>query len=121
MKALAELADGKPANALKLLEPVTFDSGRLDVVNIWSIAKMLANQLPEAAKGLTFLTSPQAGGGLNSTRPYALAMLARVQAQLGQKDEARKNYQKLFEIWKDADPDLPLLVKTKDEFSKLGS
>jgi tetratricopeptide (TPR) repeat protein len=121
IKALAALADGKPADALKLLDPVTFDSGHLDVVNIWSIAKMLANQLPDAARGLTYLISPQAGGGLNSTRPYALAMLARVQAQLGQKDEARKNYQKLFEIWKDADPDLPILVKAKAEFSKLDS
>ena len=82
---------------------------------------MLANQLPDAARGLTYLTSPQAGGGLNSTRPYALAMLARVQVQLGQKDEARNNYQKLFEIWKDADPDLPILIKAKAEFSKLDS
>jgi len=121
MKALAELAARKPAEALKLLEPVTFDTGHLDVVNIWSIAKMQSNQLPDASKGLAYVISPQAGGGLNSTRPYALAMLARVQAQLGQKDDARKNYQKLFEIWKDADPDLPILVKAKDEFSKLGS
>jgi hypothetical protein len=40
---------------------------------------------------------------------------------MGQKDEARKNYQKLFEIWKDADPDLPLLVQARQEFDKLGS
>jgi hypothetical protein len=50
-----------------------------------------------------------------------MAMLARVQAQMGQKDDARRNYQKLFEIWKDADPDLPILVTAKDEFSKLDS
>ena len=46
------------------------------------------------------------------------ATLARVQAQLGQKDEARRNYQKLFEMWKDADPDLPLLVQAREEFVK---
>jgi hypothetical protein len=60
-------------------------------------------------------------GGLSSTSPYAYAMLARVQAQLGQIDEARKNYQKLFEIWKDADPDLPLLVEARADFAKLAS
>ncbi|MEP6783895.1 MAG: serine/threonine-protein kinase, partial [Acidobacteriota bacterium] len=111
IKALAALAEGKPADAATLLEPPTFDSGHLDVVNVWSVAKMLANDLLAAAKGLAFITSDQAGGGLNSTRPFAYAMLARVQAQMGQKDEARKNYQKAFAIWKDADPDLPILVK----------
>jgi tetratricopeptide (TPR) repeat protein len=121
IKALESLAEGKAAEAATLLEPVAFDSGHVDVVSIWSIAKMLTNDLPAAAKGLTFINSDQAGGGLGSFRPFALAMLARVQAQMGQKDDARKNYQKLFEIWKDADPDLPILVKAKDEFSKLGS
>ncbi len=48
-------------------------------------------------------------------------MLARTQAKMGQKDEARKNYEKFFEIFKDADPDLPLLVQARDEFAKLGS
>ena len=46
-------------------------------------------------------------------------MLARVQAQLGQKDEARKNYQRFFELFKDADPDLPLLVQAREEFGLL--
>ena len=52
---------------------------------------------------------------------YVHAMLARVQSQMGKKDEARKNYQKFFELFKDADPDLPLLVQARDEFAKLGS
>ena len=44
-----------------------------------------------------------------------------MQLQLGQKDEARKSYQKFFELFKDADPDLPLLVQAREEFGKLGS
>jgi tetratricopeptide (TPR) repeat protein len=120
VKALAALAENKPADAVALLEPVSFDVSHTDVVNLWTIAKMMAGDLPAAAKGLTFLVS-NAGGGLNSTAPYAHAMLARVQAQMGQSDEARKSYQKLFEIWKDADPDLPLLVQAKAEYAKLGS
>jgi tetratricopeptide (TPR) repeat protein len=121
IKAWESLAEGRPAEAATLLEPVAFDSGHVDAVSIWSVAKMLSNDLPGAAKGLAFINSEQAGGGLNSSRPFALAMLARVQAQMDQKDEARRNYRKLFEIWKDADPDLPILVTAKDEFSKLGS
>ena len=121
IKALVALAEGKPADAVTLIEPVTFDGGHTDVVSLWSIAKMLAGDLPAAAKGLTFLNSPQSRAGLSATAPYAYAMLARVQAQMGRKEEARNSYQKLFEIWKDADPDLPLLVQARDEFSKLGS
>jgi tetratricopeptide (TPR) repeat protein len=120
MKALVALAEKKPAEAVTLLEPVPFDVQHTELVNLWAIAKMLSGDLPGAAKGLTFLTS-QTRGGLNATIPYAYAMLARVQAQMGQKDEARKNYQKLFEIWKDADPDLPLLVEARAEYGKLGS
>jgi hypothetical protein len=81
---------------------------------------MMVADWPAAAKGLTLLTSPLRGG-LNSTIPYAYAMLARVQTQMEQKDEARTSYQKLFEIWKDADPDVPLLVQARAEYDKLGS
>ena len=120
VKALAALAANQPAEAVTLLEPISFDASQADIVNIWTIAKMMAGDWPAAAKGLTLLTAP-GRGALNSTTPYAYAMLARVQAQMGQKEEARKSYQKLFEIWKDADPDLPLLVEARQEFAKLGS
>ena len=121
VQALALLADSKPADAIKLIEPVSFDTSHTDNVNVWTIAKMLEGDLQAAVKGLTFLTSNQARAGLSATLPYAHAMLARVQAQLGQKDEARKNYQRLFELFKDADPDLPLLVRARQEFATLGS
>ena len=45
--------------------------------------------------------------------------LARVQVELGQKDEARKSYQKFFDLWKDADPDVPLLIQAREEFVRL--
>ncbi|MEO7158560.1 MAG: serine/threonine-protein kinase, partial [Vicinamibacterales bacterium] len=121
IKALAALAERKPADAVRLMEPVTFDRGHTDVVSIWAIAKLLAGDLPAAAKGLTFLNSADARGGLSPTQAYAYATLARVQVQLGQKDEARKNYQKFFDLFKDADPDLPLLIQARSEFAKLDS
>ena len=120
VKALAALAENQPAEAVTLLEPISFDASQADAVNIWTIAKTMAGDWPAAAKGLTLLTS-QGRGGLNPTRPYAYAMLARVQAQTAQKEEARQSYQKLFEIWKDADPDLPLLIQARAEYNKLGS
>ena len=74
-----------------------------------------------AAKGLTFLNSREARAGLSALPAYAHAMLGRAQAELGQKDEARKSYQQCLDLFKDADPDLPLLVQVKDEMAKLGT
>jgi serine/threonine protein kinase/tetratricopeptide (TPR) repeat protein len=121
MRALAALAEGKPAEAAALLEPLSFDASRTDVVNLWSIAKMQAGDWQGAAKGLAFMNSPEARGGLSASTAFSYAALARVQVQLGQKDEARQNYQKFLGIFKDADPDLPLLVEVRDEVAKLGS
>ena len=121
VKALAALAEGKPAEAAALLEPVSFDASHTDVVNIWTIAKVQAGDLPAALKGLTFINSRDARAGLSAQTPFVYATLARVQVRMGQQDEARKNYQKFLELLKDADPDLPLLVEVKDEIAKLGS
>ncbi len=121
IKALVALAEGKPAEAATLLEPVSFDGSHAELANVWTIAKMLAGDLPAAEKGLKFLTSPQGRGSMSAASPYGYAMLARVQAQMGQKEEARKHYQQFFEIWKDADPDLPLLVQARAEYAALGS
>ena len=46
-------------------------------------------------------------------------MLARAQAALGNRDEARRRYQAFFDFWKDADADIPLLLQAREEFSKL--
>jgi LmbE family N-acetylglucosaminyl deacetylase len=119
LQALVALAERRPKDAVALLEPVTFDAGHSEVVNMWAIAKLLDGDLPAAAKGLAFMNSKDARNGLDATSAYASATLARVQAQMGQKDEARRSYEKFFEMWKDADPDLPLLVQARAEFAKL--
>ncbi len=56
------------------------------------------------SKGLTFINSREARGGLSATTAYVYATLARVQVRMGQVDEARKSYQKFLELFKDADP-----------------
>ena len=42
-----------------------------------------------------------------------MVSLARARAALGQTAEARKLYEQFFELWKDADPDVPLLVRAR--------
>jgi len=120
-RALAVLADRKPAETITLLEPLTFSAAHSESIAVWGIAQMLLKNWPAAEKAFVFSTSKDSRQGLGSSAAYSHVMLARVQVELGKKDEARKTYQKFFEMWKDADPDVPLLMQAREEFSRLGS
>jgi len=59
---------------------------------------------------------------LNTTvAPLARLGLARAYALQRQNANARSAYQDFFNLWKDADPDIPLLKQAKAEFAKLPS
>ena len=45
--------------------------------------------------------------------------LARAEARRGNTDAARAEYQKVFEFWKNADPDIPILVEARKEYDAL--
>jgi eukaryotic-like serine/threonine-protein kinase len=118
VNGLLKLAEGKPADAAAAMEPVPFRSSLTDVVSIWSIAKFEAGDFSSAAKGFDFLASPDARRGLGASTAFVWLMRGRTYARLGQKEEARKSYQKFFDIFRDADPDLPLLLQAREEFAK---
>jgi eukaryotic-like serine/threonine-protein kinase len=57
-------------------------------------------------------------------REYPLGALARVglaraDAMQGDTEKARAAYQEFFGLWKDADPDIPILKQAKAEYAKL--
>ena len=121
IEGLLKLAEGKPAEAAAAMEPVPLRGSLTDVASIWSLAKFQAGDFASAAKGFDFLTSPEARRGLSASTPFTWVMRGRAYARLGQTEEARKSYQKFFDIWKDADPDIPLLLQAREEFAKLAS
>jgi predicted Zn-dependent protease len=45
--------------------------------------------------------------------------LARAYAMQGETTKARAAYQEFLTLWKDADPDLPILIQAKAEYAKL--
>ena len=45
--------------------------------------------------------------------------LGRAQAMMGDKEAARNSYQNFFALWKDADPDIPILHAAKVEYAEL--
>jgi hypothetical protein len=51
--------------------------------------------------------------------PLARLGLARAYAAAGDTPKAKAAYQDFFSRWKDADPDIPVLVEAKAEYAKL--
>ena len=52
---------------------------------------------------------------------YSLSYLglARGSALAGDTAKARKAFQDFFELWKDADPDLPILIEARKDYAAL--
>jgi eukaryotic-like serine/threonine-protein kinase len=51
--------------------------------------------------------------------PTARLQLARVLSNSGDRAESAAVYRDLFTLWKDANPDMPVLKQAKAEFEKL--
>jgi len=51
--------------------------------------------------------------------PLAHLGLARAAVLQGDLEKARKSYQDFFRLWKDADPDIPVLTEARKEYEKL--
>ena len=45
--------------------------------------------------------------------------LARAYALSGETEKARSAYRDFFKLWKDADPDIPILRRARAEYEKL--
>ena len=118
LEALLALAESRPADAASLLEPLTFDAAHIQQVSVWCLAQVRLEHWLQAAKGLEWVIQ-KPRSGLNASKAFALVSLARARAALGQTAEARKLYEQFFELWKDADPDVPLLVRAQEEFKRI--
>jgi hypothetical protein len=51
--------------------------------------------------------------------PLAHLGLARAAAAIGDTARSRKAYEDFFGLWKDADPDIPILIEARQEYEKL--
>jgi hypothetical protein len=55
------------------------------------------------------------------TRSLAKLQLGRAYAMSNEPSKANSAYQEFFELWSDADPDVPILKQAKAEYAKLRS
>jgi hypothetical protein len=121
LRATIALSHGDPLKAIAELEPSTpYElTGNMFIIYVRGMAQLAAHQGRAAAAEFNkILAHPY----LVLNEPTgALAQLgcARANALEGNTDASRKAYQDFFALWKDADPDLPILISAKSEFAKL--
>jgi predicted Zn-dependent protease len=121
IEAQLEIHRGKPDAAVQTLAPAqAYEDG------IWFHTHVL--------RGNAYLASGKPGDGVQEFRKFlarqtvqqfsfqwSLAQLGLARAVAAQHEatNARTAYQDFFALWKDADPDIPILKEAKAEYAKL--
>ena len=125
IRGMIEIDRKHPASAIEVLRPALKYELAMD---------SFADALPAYVRGLAYL---QLGDGRKAATEFqkvvdnpgvvvssvigALAhlQLARAEKMAGNLDAARTHYQDFLALWKDADPNLPILKQAKAEYAKL--
>jgi DNA-binding winged helix-turn-helix (wHTH) protein/tetratricopeptide (TPR) repeat protein len=120
LRATLALADGKPADAVQLLEPARpYQLRDYLAIDLRAQAENAAGMLDAAAADYRLIL---ANPGVDPISPlYSLAhlRLARVLALKNDKDGSRGEYKKFFAAWKNADADVPILQQARAEYARL--
>jgi eukaryotic-like serine/threonine-protein kinase len=107
----------KAIDVLKAGEP--YDKGTTDIHFVRGRAYLLNHQPAQAApefQAVLKLRGAYIGDPLMGLAPL---YLARAYAQQNDAAKARAAYQDFLALWKDADPDIPILKEAKTEYAKL--
>ena len=122
-RALLEMSRGNPAGAIQQLEPNRrYDRGVM--TGHWNnylrgLAYLQQRMGTEAAAEFQQILDHREIEITSVLHPVAHLGLARAAALKGDLALSRKQYQDLFALWKDADPDLPILIQAKKEYEEL--
>jgi len=126
LKASLEVQSGNAESALSLLQTAApYELGE---------ASYISNMYPTYLRGQAYLLAHDAGaaaaefkklrdhpGIVQNDALGALSrlQLARAKAAMGDEDAARKQFNDFLSLWKDADPDIPVLKEARAEYAKL--
>jgi predicted Zn-dependent protease len=82
-------------------------------------AYLLLRQETEAAREFQKLLDHRGLVGNDPLGSLARLGLARARALQGNSGKAHAAYKDFFALWKDADPDIPILKQAKEEYARL--
>ena len=122
-RALIHLHRGNYAAAREQLQPARgYSYGAIAgfVPAYVAALSYLAEKRPaEAAAEFEAILARRSTYPMGAFYPLAQLGLARAQSMAGDAPRSRASYEKLFDLWKSADPDLPALLAAKQEYAAL--
>ena len=120
IKAQIELNQGNPGKTIDLLDSaLVYARANSGVLYIRGNAYLQAGRGSDAVQAFQRLLDLKNMIMVDPIMPLAKVGLARGYVLAGDKAQARVAYQDFFALWKDADPDVPLLREVKAEYAKL--
>jgi eukaryotic-like serine/threonine-protein kinase len=128
IRAAIALNRDQPARSVELLAPASpYERSYLDAVYLRGLAYLRLHKGAEAAAEFQKIVDHKgANWGSRWQYPYwgqfySLSYLgmARCSALAGDTANARKAFKDFFELWKDAEADIPVLKQAKTEYAKL--
>ena len=125
IRALMALRKGDAKHAIDLLEVTKpYELGMVNTsvmspIYVRGLAYLKAGQASEASAQFQKMLAHRGLGQNAPIQSLALLQQARAQALAGDKPGARRSYQDLLALWKQADPDLLLLQQAQSEYEHL--
>jgi hypothetical protein len=108
---VAAVAEGRLADADRLLGPPALDEKRTSELVLWTIARVRAGQDARALEGIDVLLTRRTQLGIGALAPWLMAQQARALAAAGRAADADAARQRFLDLWKDADTDVPLMTQ----------
>ena len=119
-RAAIFLSQHKPQDAIEALRSATqLEEISTDVPYYRGLAYLDAGQPAMAETEFNKIISKRYIQTFSNQYPLAYLGLARAYVKEGKNTEAQAQYQRLFDLWKNADPTLPALVQAKQEETQL--
>jgi DNA-binding winged helix-turn-helix (wHTH) protein/tetratricopeptide (TPR) repeat protein len=118
IRAAMEYRRGHPAKAIDFLRSVKYERAYPFATYLRGLAYLKSRQGTEAAAEFQKIVDHK---GANWGPLYALSYvgLARATALHGDNAHARKSFEEFLSLWKDADPDVPILTQVRNEYARL--
>jgi tetratricopeptide (TPR) repeat protein/predicted Ser/Thr protein kinase len=119
-RATIELYRGNAAKAVELLQgAVPYEFSRTGIIYFRGQAYLQLKKGAEATAEFQKILDRRGAAATDDIYPLSHLGMARAAVLTGDTSKARKFYQDFFALWKDADPDIPLLIAAKAEYAKL--
>ena len=132
LRALSALQRGKPTNSVQQLQIALpyelaanglnfnhFYLGGLHSAYVRGEALIASHRYVEAAAEFQKILNHRGLVGLDPIGALAHLQIGRSYALSGDKIKAKSAYEDFFTLWKDADPDVPILKSARAEYDKL--